>query len=234
MDLVTQEGLAGLTIHRLAKELNYTVGALYRYFDSKDDLIAILQADGMMALLETLREIRRECYHWAEQQQVPADTKELLQLLVVGDFYASFALSGSAHYRLMSLMLGHPEPVIGDEQAKHVLMVSQPIFDDLREHLNRAVEVGALGDGPEQDRTLVLWSSLFGLMQVQKVGRLTPDFLDCERVLAQLLRSLLLGWGATTEKVDHAFQCAQGFKKVYSFTRLTTLENYSELMKKDS
>jgi AcrR family transcriptional regulator len=43
MGLVMQEGLEACTIHRLAKELDLAVGALYRYFPSKGAIIAALE-----------------------------------------------------------------------------------------------------------------------------------------------------------------------------------------------
>ena len=43
MDLLVTDGLDGLTIHQLAKAVDYTPGALYHYFASKDAIIAELQ-----------------------------------------------------------------------------------------------------------------------------------------------------------------------------------------------
>ena len=42
LHLLETEGYEGLTIQRLAKELGYAVGALYRYFRSKDALLVAL------------------------------------------------------------------------------------------------------------------------------------------------------------------------------------------------
>ena len=43
MRLLVEEGAHALTIQRLAHDLDYAVGALYRYFPSKDALLADLQ-----------------------------------------------------------------------------------------------------------------------------------------------------------------------------------------------
>ncbi|MEL6182651.1 MAG: TetR family transcriptional regulator, partial [Myxococcota bacterium] len=43
MSIVVNEGVSALTIARLARELDAAVGALYRYFESKQALITALQ-----------------------------------------------------------------------------------------------------------------------------------------------------------------------------------------------
>src|SRR5436853_399827 len=43
MKILTEEGLGALTMHRLAEALDYTVGAVYRYFPSKESLLAELE-----------------------------------------------------------------------------------------------------------------------------------------------------------------------------------------------
>ncbi|MCA9555215.1 MAG: helix-turn-helix transcriptional regulator, partial [Myxococcales bacterium] len=43
--LVTEGGFEALTLQRLAGRLGYAVGALYRYFPSKEALLAALQVD---------------------------------------------------------------------------------------------------------------------------------------------------------------------------------------------
>lgn len=229
MHLVETEGVDCLTIHRLAKQLDYTVGALYRYFSSKDELVATLQCDGMTALQESMLEVRRESAAWLEEHAVPTDVRLLVQVWALGEFYAAFAQTGSAHYHLLSMVLGHPEPVVTDSEAVRVLEVTQPIFQDLTELLDEAAKAGALEVSSSVDRALVLWSSLYGLMQVQKVGRLIPDWMNRERLLRQLLSGLLRGWGASPEAMDEAMRWAGNFRGYFPMAELATLDKYSKI-----
>lgn len=229
MKLVEEEGINGLTIHKLAKRLSVTVGALYRYFASKDALVATLQCDGMIALQQAMEEVRVESMGWMKPQDVDESVQHLTVLLLMSELYAAFARTGSAHYRLMTMVLGHPEPMVDDQEAARVLMVAQPIFADLAELLQKAVASGCLDEGISIDRALVLWSSLYGLMQVQKIGRLVPNLMHQERMLNELVPSLLLGWGASVEQVQSARTLARQFLENYPLDELSTLTKYSEI-----
>lgn len=229
MDLVKEEGIDGLTIHRLARELDVTVGALYRYFSSKDALLVTLQCDGMTALQLAMQEVREVCGEWMREKQASADVIMLTQYLVWAEFYGKFARTGSAHYRLLSLMLGHPEPLVNDGDAARVLEAVQPIFLDIVEHLESSVSQGVLQVGDALDRALVLWSSLYGLVQVQKVGRLAPMWMRQERLLRQLMTSLLLGWGAEPKSLEQSLQWLVRFGEFFSYHELATLDKYSAI-----
>ncbi len=229
MQLVEEEGINGLTIHKLAKQLKVTVGALYRYFPSKDALVATLQCDGMMALQQSMEEVRKESEAWLASDEVEASLYTLVVLFLLSDLYAAFAKTGSAHYRLMTMVLGHPEPMVDDQEAGRVLMVAQPIFAELADILEKAVEVGSLTSGSALDRALVLWSSLYGVMQVQKIGRLIPDLMHQGRMLHELVCSLFIGWGASSSQVKEARTLANRFLESFELDELATLNKYSEI-----
>ena len=48
--IITADGLAALTMQRVADDVGCAVGSLYRYFSSKDALIAELQRDAIERL----------------------------------------------------------------------------------------------------------------------------------------------------------------------------------------
>src|SRR5262245_30787011 len=50
LHIVTEEGIEALTMARLAAELDTAPGAVYRYFDSKQDLMAAIEATAIGAL----------------------------------------------------------------------------------------------------------------------------------------------------------------------------------------
>ncbi|MEZ4518703.1 MAG: TetR/AcrR family transcriptional regulator [Chloroflexota bacterium] len=43
--MIVDQGIGGLSIRAVADSINYTPGALYKYFESKDDLIDAVRAD---------------------------------------------------------------------------------------------------------------------------------------------------------------------------------------------
>src|SRR5688572_21821146 len=61
LDLVHHGGLSALTIHALAKALDYTPGALYRYFDGREELLLALQIEVAEEWGRSLAEARHAC-----------------------------------------------------------------------------------------------------------------------------------------------------------------------------
>ena len=54
LDVVLDHGLEGLSMHEVARRLGVTVGALYRYFDSKQTLVASLEVHCLHTIQEAL------------------------------------------------------------------------------------------------------------------------------------------------------------------------------------
>ena len=117
--LFVEKGLAGLSMRKLAKELHYTPGAIYKHFDNKEE---ILQA------------IREES--WALSSAMDADMPPGLgardMLVESGRQYLSFAAAYPEHYQLMfnspDLPYGTPEDIRKNPQfAPVIAMVEQGV-----------------------------------------------------------------------------------------------------------
>ena len=48
--IIVEQGIEGLSVRALADRIDYTAGALYKYFDSKDDLIDAVRAEAFERL----------------------------------------------------------------------------------------------------------------------------------------------------------------------------------------
>ncbi|WP_322778333.1 TetR/AcrR family transcriptional regulator [Frankia sp. Cas4] len=55
-DQLNAHGAAGVSLRAVARTMGLTPSALYRYFDSRDELIAALIADGFRSLADTLED----------------------------------------------------------------------------------------------------------------------------------------------------------------------------------
>ena len=67
--LLSENGLDGFSLHKLARAVGLTVGALYRYFPSKGALIAALED---RVIEETARRLERVLEVAAEDEQAVA------------------------------------------------------------------------------------------------------------------------------------------------------------------
>jgi AcrR family transcriptional regulator len=203
MRQVETQGLDGLTLQEIARDLDYTVPALYRYFPSKDALVAELQRRVVALLDQKLGEVEARTQQW-QSDQSPEDQERfgpLAPIVATGLFYAGLARSAPQAFGLLAVSLGDPRHLIDDSQAQAVITTALPMFDRLANSIRIAIEARQLDPGNAPERVLVLWSSLHGVAQLAKLERLAPDRLDSQRLCDSLLQALLIGWGAEANRV---------------------------------
>ena len=83
------EGYRNVSLRRIAQSLNWSATALYRYYDSKDTLLAAIRADGFVILRQRLSEARQT-----------AETPFDMAALAIKT-YLAFAQAQPELYRLM-------------------------------------------------------------------------------------------------------------------------------------
>ncbi len=205
MKLIETRGLEGLTIGKLAKELDWAAGALYRYFPSKDALLAELQvravteyAADRQATLEAAR---------------TAGLEGAALLMLVAKHYQRWFLHRLGYFGLLSVAIAYPKPILPESEG---LRVMSEIMPTLQQIMGLFVEVesgGHLVAGNPSDRTIVFWSVIQGAVQMYKISRFAPELLNNDRVLREAVRTLLIGWGADFEAADDGIKQAEQWVK---------------------
>jgi AcrR family transcriptional regulator len=226
LHLLESEGFEALTIQRLAKELGYAVGALYRYFRSKDALLVALLhrvmdrvGEDMTAGLEWVERERRERLTAADLPMTsPLSASEgLLRLVVVGNVYVAFAQSRRAEYGLISTLIGDPREVLATEAATPIVRSLIRLQLMLTAIIDDAVRAGALAPGDARERGVILWSAMQGVLQLRKLGRFGVAGVELDRLVPIALRTLMIGWGADAELIDqltpHSLEIAETLAK---------------------
>lgn len=206
MQLLADEGLEGLTLQRLAAELGYVTTALYRYFDSKDALLAALQARTIEELHRRFREDQSRLDALAALSRLRPAERQLLGLLAAARFYMQLPERMPERFRLVSLFLGDPRILIEQGAALGNAQALLEFLGDVRELFEQAARHEGIAPGPAFDRTLSYWSALHGVTTLQKLTRFDTETFDVQRLGALTARSLLVGWGAEPTSVDVAEQ----------------------------
>ena len=91
LEIVGQEGVAGLSLREVAKRSKVSPGAVYRHFPGKEALLAAIAAEGFAALNAAFD---------AALAAVPP-TRSVERLRALGSAYISLALEHNGLYRLM-------------------------------------------------------------------------------------------------------------------------------------
>jgi len=194
MDLVILSGWEGFSVHRLAREVDYTPGALYRYFDSKDDIFSALVVRILKTLLGQL-----------QTDLALASGDSLAQLIIVARSYKTFAQQAPHRFGLMAMMMADPkELLLTEKSAKPVVGAMLETLKPLREVIEVAMQEGVLSRGNASQRTLTLFAGLQGILQLRKLGEKVPHVFDIDTLFETLLHSILMGWGVSSEAIKSA------------------------------
>ncbi len=193
--LIGDEGIDALTLGRLARDFDLVPAALYRYFASKDALIAELQRRTIAALHPRFA---------AAVGQGREGEGDLMPILRAGRFYLALPQAEPEAYRLITALLSDPRPFVQDDDAVRMSAPAIMAFlADMATLIRQAEAQGTLCPGRASQRAVMLWAAMQGVCQLGKLARFDSDHFDAEALGEATLRSLLIGWGASPESLEN-------------------------------
>lgn len=198
LGLVAEGGLEALSMARLAHAVDYTPGALYRYYGSKDALLSAMVARILGGLREALA---------AAVAALSPKGNALTRVFALARGYGAWARAQPHGFGLLALTLAEPRVLLAD--AAHEQPVTAQVLAALElvaGALVQAEDDALLDEGDVLERTLCLFAALHGLLQLRKRAGAAPRPLDVDALATAATRTLLVGWGATPRAVDAAFK----------------------------
>lgn len=203
MQIAAADGLATLTMSRLAEEVDAAIGTVYTYFPSKGALMAELQREAVERLTASYHLVRDrsevELAGWDDPQAVA-----VARLAVFGGFWIAAVDSLPQEASLLHGLVSVSEVFVPPEERHRVLPAALALLGEARAAVAGAVEVGAVRvDDPIA--VVVRWAaSLTGVLLTANLAPVEVVVIDPRLLAAQLQRDLLLGWGAPGALVDRA------------------------------
>lgn len=197
-EMVAAEGLAALSMAKLADAVDYTPGALYRYFDSKDALLA--------RMVEKILDDVRVALEGAVADAT-ARTSPLSRIGALVAAYRAFARREPHRFGLLAMAMAEPRVLLAEKS--HALAVQTAVIGALQPlalALGDAVVHELLAPGDAAERTLCLFTMLHGVLQLPKLVRHAPAGIDVDRLAIAGTRALLLGWGASPRNATRALE----------------------------
>lgn len=196
--VVVTDGEDNLTMQRIVDHLGCSIGMLYRYFPSKDALVAALDEERATTMLDDIE--RTAAARFGVGVGGGADTDAgvaaLGRVFAVGagwlDVAAAHPNDAELAQRLVVRAVTESQPV-ADGPAAHGLI------DQLAGPLAEAATNDALADGDPVQRAVLL------IATVPTIQRLTPEPGDHAQSLGRHLTRCLLGaWGASEGQLSGA------------------------------
>jgi AcrR family transcriptional regulator len=145
--LFLEKGYEGLSMRQIAEAIGYTATTIYRYFESKDDLLFALVQEGFRRFLDSLLRASNS------QSEVKA------RLLAIGKAYVRFGMENPFHYQLMFMQRHDLLMKARDPEADAPIRSFSVLLDAVTE----AIQTGAFPQGDVYRTSHVLWASVHGL-----------------------------------------------------------------------
>jgi AcrR family transcriptional regulator len=202
LDVAINEGLAALTTPRLAKRLDYTPAAFYRYFPSKDALIVALEARTAERFYALFFERLARARDALPPRRDPPARAALAEIALLVRTYADLAAAHPQHFRLVSVLVTGERSWIHGNAAEQLRNLVLPRVVEVIGYYQRAEDVGALAPGNAARRAMVMWLSVHAVLATKPLAAGHPQLLDLGAIRHEAVRSLLLGWGAKPKDVD--------------------------------
>lgn len=202
MRVLGRDGVDGLTLQAVAAELGLVTTALYRYFPSKNALLAALQRRTVTTLHGRLsvRIAELAARHAEESPRVRA----LLPIVALPGFYAAAKVAMPEAFRMLMTMLGDPRLLLADEDALHTAPLLGAMLGEVAALFGQAAACGALPSADVAEQTVIVWATLQGTLALGKLGRFDARMADPEALGNAALSALLRGWGAAADDVERA------------------------------
>lgn len=206
-EVIDRDGLAGVTMQAVADQLDCAVGTLYTAFESKDDLMAALQAEAVATLESSYRTARAGWDDHLATEEIEAGVAVLVDLLAYSGFVAAAGVVFHDEMALVRALLGEAPPTavpLDRSDSRQQLPVLHRLLDPPIARLDAAADAEALARGESAPRALMWVASLFGVLRLERLAPLDRHLFRAQALARGLSEDLLVGWGASRQDVEVA------------------------------
>ncbi|NJC25644.1 TetR/AcrR family transcriptional regulator [Neolewinella antarctica] len=154
-DLFREVGYAGVSMRKIAKRIEYSVGTLYVYYKDKDELFFAVQKAAFRRGLVYI-------------QDLPELEQPIDRLRAMGDRYIRFGLENPDLYRLMFMMDKPMQALEDDRQWEPGI----ELHNMLAALINDCIAAGQLPDKDPDRTSFSVWSFVHGMVSLYIVDRL--------------------------------------------------------------
>lgn len=159
IEVIEKEGLASLSMREVARRAGVSHQAPYHYFTDREAILAAIAGDGFRQLADAL-----------ESALTSTRGDSLSRLNAGGRTYVRFAITRSAHFRLMF----RPD-VVDIEQYPEAKAQAERAYAALEQLVGAAVGEGFLPARLAQGTVVLSWAFVHGLSSLFLDGPLSED-----------------------------------------------------------
>lgn len=178
-ELFAKEGVANVSMRKIAKKIEYSPTTIYLYFKDKTTLLHQICEETFAKLAIEVTKIREE-------------TNDPLEILRGGmKAYIEFGLKHPNHYEVVFIA---PLDSYIDEGFEYSFdnSMGKIAFEKLVESVVACVEAGVIKSGDIELISQTLWAGMHGLTSLF-IGHIEFPFVEKERLIESLIETMIKG-----------------------------------------
>jgi AcrR family transcriptional regulator len=162
VEILSKEGVSGLTLRKVAKRAGVSHSAPYAHFKDRQSLIAAISTEGFRQLYEQLN---AAIYAHADDPKA--------QLVESAWAYIQFAMNNTDTFKIMF------SGVLEKEQDyPSFVEISGKTFERVVDIVRACQSVGILRPGPSELVAVSVWGQVHGIISLALEGQITHRVLD--------------------------------------------------------
>lgn len=180
LKLMCEDGFDALSMRKLAARLKMTAANIYNYYENKDDLYLAIQTEGFQMLVDRFQEIYGS--DKSTREKLYAMMQAYLQFgMEYPDYYEIMFSRNTPKYADYKGTAMEPAATVEKQTALKVADITCRAINDLNESENSAA-----GNDDALYRTIILWSTLHGVVNLLN-SRVLQEVVETNDILIQRL-----------------------------------------------
>lgn len=155
--LLMTEGLLAASINKIARAAELGVGTLYSYFNSKEEIFAALQIEG-------LEHLYADVLTAVKEKDSPSG-----RLKAMARVYVNFSREQKTYFDIINYFLSSPDAFFTPQLKEQVDACGNRILDQISQTVETGITMGSFKRVDARRFALMLWGTLHGLIQFKKL-----------------------------------------------------------------
>lgn len=168
--VLLEKGFESTTIEAIAARCELSVGTIYVYFGSKEEIFAALQEEGITILKDTIHDA------------INKSTDSPQRLFDIACAYYRFRVENSKYFDIMNHFLTSPKIVFPDNLKRRIDELGGMVLNLLEQVIGQGVEKGEIAHRNARECAIAFWGLLHGILQFWKLKNTMLGIADFEQL----------------------------------------------------
>jgi AcrR family transcriptional regulator len=173
--LLYREGMASITINKIAEESKVSVGGIYFYYSRKEEIFSSLQEEGLTLLSKAV----------SEGASVGGDARE--KISAVAQAYYIFSIEHKDYFDILNYFLSSPQ-VLFPELIKQTLDTrGRDILKEVALIMEEGNKKGIFHIRNPRESAAALWAQIHGFIQFSKLSTTLFEEEDFKKLFDRII-----------------------------------------------